>query len=102
MTFWLFAGFVILVAALIRLGRLGELHHGYYGFLIGGLAAMGNVSWLELAAIVVLWDDASQHAIQCVYPTFLSPLHWLYGVTLWRLRWVQLLNARLDAWLDDD
>jgi hypothetical protein len=95
---WLFGGAVILIAALLRLGRLRELHHGYYGFALGVFAAMVGAPRLEIVALVILWDDTIQHAIQCVYPAFLSPLHWLYGVTLWRLSLVR----RLNAWLDEE
>jgi len=45
---------------------------------------------------VLLIDDALQHAVQVFYPAFLSPLHWLYGVTLYRLPWVRKLNELLD------
>jgi hypothetical protein len=41
-------------------------------------------------------DDWRQHKIQKTNPDYRSPLHRLYAKTLWRIKWVQSINAFMD------
>lgn len=82
---------VVLASALVRLGRVRELHHGYYGFLLALLP------WHipHVLGVVLLADDAMQHAVQVWRPAFESPLHRLYDIA-YRLPAIRRLNEWLD------
>lgn len=77
--------------------RIGELHHAYLG---GLLVVVGwFVSpWLMVAGVLVTGDDTWQHHVQTwrCEPEYRSPLHRLFGATLWRWRWIQDLTRWLD------
>lgn len=75
-----------------------EMHHVYLGALIVVLGYL--VAWpLLLLGLIVMADDVYQHwrQVWCAEPYYRSPLHRLYGWTLWRLSWIR----RLNRWLDD-
>jgi hypothetical protein len=83
MTFVTAAAGLALLACLWKLGRLRELHHGYYALLLYGVAVWFQLPlWLALILYMVLADDLNQHAIQvfCLLrgepvPPDMSPLH---------------------------
>jgi hypothetical protein len=69
--------------------QLNELHHLYFSapaVLLGGAWA-----WV---ALLVGYDDFGQHFYQCFD---MSPLHWLFGVTVWRWTFVRRVVAWLNA-----
>lgn len=94
---------IVLLAAFVALGlyaqferhvglenpfRLNELHHAFW---LAPLVLVGS-PW-NVVALIGTYDDLGQH----FFETFgVSPLHWLFGQTLWRIPWVR----RVVAWLD--
>lgn len=79
--------------------RPGELHHAYLACLLliataplGGWKALLGV-WV---AAVLICDDAYEHLWQLAEPAFQSPLHRLYGATLYRLAPIRWLQGQLD------
>jgi len=78
--------------------RLRELHHGYYGALLAGLALLGGWSWLYWLGVAVLADDAWQHGVQrwLRRPWYRSPGHQLYGFFYRRWAWLRRLNERIE------
>ena len=85
---------VLLFGSLAALERLGEWHHGYAGLLL----YMAPWHAAEIAGLVLLADDALQHAIQLRWnPVYRSPLHRLYADVFWPLPTVQWLNRWLDG-----
>jgi len=69
--------------------HLNELHHLY---ISAPFVALGG-TWAWVALLVGL-DDFDQHFYECFQ---VSPLHWLFGVTLWRWAFVRRLVAWLNA-----
>lgn len=83
-----------LFLSLALLGRVQEWHHGYLGLLLIG----AGIFWtpLQYAGLVLLADDAVQHCVQLAKPAFRGPLWRLYAATLWKIPFIQRLNALLD------
>lgn len=53
---------VILFASLIRLHRVEEWHHGYYGIALCLLAfGISGPRWLWVLGVLLLFDDDVQH-----------------------------------------
>ena len=92
-----------------------SIHHFYYGILLMLIAfpflfiakrrkIMGKswkwarrLAWtLVVVGLIILSDDFYQHDRQIKDPTYLSPIHNLYGATLYRLEWVRKLNTWAD------
>lgn len=58
---------VILFASLLRLHRVEELHHGYYGLAICLLAfGITGPHWLWALGLLLLLDDDVQHVSQAL------------------------------------
>ena len=101
---WLeIAALAVLLAALL-LGpqvddlRAEEWHHGYAGAVLYIFGWSFGWTWLQIVGFVLTTDDAVQHGIQrwARAPSYRSPLHRLYGLTLYRLAWVRRLNTWVD------
>lgn len=103
MTIAIIAGTVfgtwVLLAALRVLRRWRELHHGYLGVLLLVAGLLLEHPWAMGIGALLLADDAFQHWVQLLRPLYRSPLHRLYGATLYRVPCIRTLNQRLDAWL---
>jgi hypothetical protein len=54
-----------------RLGVLREWHHFWIGFALTLLP----FPWLVALGVLIMWDDAVQHAVQMWKPAYRSPLH---------------------------
>lgn len=77
--------------------RIDEFHHSYLGpplVIVGWWTS----PWVMFVGVVLTADDTYQHWRQtwCAEPEYRSPLHRLFGATLWRLRWVRDLSKWLD------
>ncbi len=80
-----------LLLALRYLRRMRELHHGYYGLVLGALP------WwpVRLVGLVLLVDDGWQHTVQVgdvaegrpMRPDF-SPVHRFYVWLVRRIPWI--------------
>ena len=83
-------------------------HHFYLGWiliLIGFLILMygpktkrnRNIALFFLTAgFLIMGDDILQHIIQYTDPNYRSPLHKLYGATLYKIGFIQKLNEWFD------
>lgn len=87
---------VILVFALAKLRRFGELHHGYWGLLLSALAsALHWWAWVGWAGVVILFDDDVQHVVEAfgLRPRMadFTPIHklgaWIMGINWKKLGW---------------
>ena len=58
--------FLVGMLALIRLHRVRELHHLYYGIVLFAFGMALGHSWVEWAGIVLLADDAFQHFVEAI------------------------------------
>jgi hypothetical protein len=83
-------------------------HHAYLAFL---LMLVGFVALIEgkktekrkkiatviiLVGLIIFCDDVYQHYRQYDDPTYLSPLHQLYGATLYHIKLIRDLNTWMD------
>jgi multisubunit Na+/H+ antiporter MnhB subunit len=80
--------------------RWREVHHEYIGLILLLIGIALRSLWVASAGAALMVDDAIQHAFQRWGGTSsrISLVHWLYGVTFYRWRLMQ----RLNAWLDEE
>jgi hypothetical protein len=83
-------------------------HHAYLGLvllLIGFIAIISGVKTkrrkriatiILLLGFIIFFDDVWQHYKQFTDPSFRSPLHRLYGATLYHITLIRDLNAWMD------
>jgi hypothetical protein len=83
--------FGVLLQSLIRLHRLKEWHHGYYGAaLCLDVAVFGWSAWFAWLGVALLLDDTVQHAVEAFgrRPRMadFTPIHrlgaWIMGLKL--------------------
>jgi len=80
-----------------------EIHHFYWGiillvigFILIFYAPVFGII-LSILGLILVIDDEYQHYRQRRQPEYRSPIHRLYGSTLYKLKFIQ----RLNAWADD-
>lgn len=83
--------------------RMREWHHAYVGgllVLLGWYLRSPTGCFLQLLGLVLTFDDDYQHTEQTLNGDieFMSPLHRLFGATLWRVPGVPALVRFLDRW----
>ena len=82
-----------------------KFFHHYYLSIIPGLIGFYLI-WQPVAAwipwgllglaVVIAFDDFYQHMRQRKYPLYHSPLHRLYGQTLYKIPIIRKLNRAVD------
>lgn len=89
--------FVILVVALVKLKRVKELHHGYYGAVIAAVGHLRQHEWMLWVGVLLLLDDTIQHVTEVVwgkarYYADFTPVHrigaYLMGINWKNTGWV--------------
>lgn len=83
--------------------RLREFHHAWLGagLVILGLCLNSVTGCLvQLLGVVLTIDDHYQHVRQTLYGEieYRSPLHVLFGETLWKVPGIPWLVRQLDHW----
>ena len=78
------------------------VHHLYIGLVIMGVsyAISPYTTWsiyTYVIGCIIALDDTIQHRIQTWDPSYHSPLHNLYGKTLYRIPLIQKLNIFVDS-----
>lgn len=76
--------FAIWAIAVVRLRIWRQWHHEWIGVILFIVGELLGWRWLAIVGLLVMADDAGQHAAQLRRPTFRSPLHLLYRHTLYR------------------
>ena len=76
--------FTIWAISVWRLNAWRQWHHEWIGVIAFVVGSFLGWTWLSVVGLVVMADDALQHAIQLERPSYRSPLHRLYAVTLYR------------------
>lgn len=79
-----------------------EIHHFYWGLiltvigfvLLFALPICGLI--LCIIGLILIIDDIIQHYIQQKKPEYRSIIHRIYVSTLYKLEWIQKLNAWAD------
>lgn len=92
---------LIFFISIIKLGKLKETHHGYYGILLYlmGWPLHGILGFiLTLVGFLVTLDDASEHLMHALGHTeYKTPIFKFYERYLWPNPSIQ----KLTHWLDN-